>query len=69
MNLGFKMVSGEKSVRDSLVSFFESSGQPEGFQILLEKRYKINDEEKSIEILFGYNSFIGDQTEIGRAHV
>lgn len=63
MNLGFKMVSGEKSVRDSLVSFFESSGQPEGFQILLEKRYKIKDEEKSIEILFGYNSFIGDQTD------
>ena len=62
-NLGFKTVSGTASIRESLIQFFQSAGQPEGFHVLIQKQYSVDDAMYSIEILLGYNSFVGDQTD------
>ena len=59
-NLGFKAEKdGINKIKESFTSFVHSNVRPEGFSVSLTRKYVVNDEEKSVDILLGYNVFIG----------
>lgn len=59
-NLGFKAEQdGIDKIKKSFASFVHSNDKPEGFSVSLSRKYIINNEEKAVNILLGYNVFIG----------